>query len=150
MATYDGYAPSAITDTFLQTAATEIGNHELVIVLNPGTTGTASPGANTASAVLAGLSVDRGPQAPQTHLPELGQAAQNLITCDIGGCTVDLDHTATLTGVEAGARCFVAGPRSVAATGNVLAGRIVKVLATGAGTSRVRVQLNAFAHSDVS
>jgi hypothetical protein len=150
MSTYKGYSPSHQAQPFLQTDATEIGNFELCMMLNPGTTGTVSPAADTANAKFVGVSVNRGPVKPERFLDTIGEADEDAVVCDIGGAVLDVDVTDNLSGDEAGQIVKAAGRRSVtidaAGTGNVPCGVIVKVLATGAGTSRARIQCSAYAH----
>jgi hypothetical protein len=124
----------------LLSASTQTYAKNQFVIVN--SAGNAVIGANTANAVLGGVALESKVTA--------GTHRVDRIKTEISGCQVECDHTANLSGGEEGDIVFIAGPESVAATGNVQAGRILEVLATGAGTSRVLIQLNKFAHSDVS
>ena len=107
------------------TASASIKRKDFVIVLNPGTTGTYKEGANTASAVLVGVATDDADEAGgDTEVP-----------VDDGGAIVERTYTGVAAEDE-GRLVYVAGPDSVAATGNILAGRVAKFL----GTNRCMVK----------
>jgi len=127
--------PSGQSMNFRMANSVTINRGDLVIILNPGTTGTASPGAATADSICAGVALESKTS---------GTGGQDFIEVDIGGCLYVASHTANLNinGAATGQVAVVAGGRSVAASGDGAdCGRISAVIVGGAGTSRVIVQL---------
>lgn len=137
MAIGDDYIPSNVTPfRFGPMTASATGKRkDFVIVLNPGTTGTVKEGANTASAVLVGLATDNFDQvADAAKVPTVTD-----IPVDCGGAIVERTYTG-VAAADVGRQVYVAGPDSVAASGNVSAGRVVKYT----GTNRCWVKLGSF------
>jgi hypothetical protein len=139
MAIADGYIPSNVTPfRFGPMTASATGKRkDFVIVLNPGTTGTVKEGADTASAVLIGLATDDFDQvADAAKTPTVTD-----IPVDCGGAIVERTYTG-VAAADVGRLVYVAGPDSVAASGNVAAGRVVKYL----GSNRCTIKCAPFAH----
>lgn len=137
MAIGDDYIASNVTPFRVgpMTSGATGKRKDFVIVLNPGTTGTYKEGANTASAQLVGVATD--------DFDEAAQAAESPavtdIPVDIGGAVVERTYTGVAAADE-GRAVYVAGPDSVAASGNVYAGRVLKYV----GTNRCMVKLPTF------
>jgi hypothetical protein len=109
---------------------------DFVIILNPGTTGTVKEGANTASAVLAGVATEDFDQAD----------GDTQVETDIGGAIVEVTHTGgSQDQTDMGQLKFVAGPNSVADSGNVRAGRVVEVVSA----TRLKIKCEPYANIDV-
>lgn len=134
MAVGDEIIPSGVTPfRFGPMTASATGKRkDFVIVLNPGTTGTYKEGANTASAQLVGVATDNFDQAADALL----SPAVTDIPVDCGGAIVERTYTGVAAADE-GRAVYVAGPDSVAASGNVYAGRVAKFV----GTNRCMVKL---------
>lgn len=137
MAIGDGYTASNVTPLRIgpMTASATGKRKDFVIILNPGTTGTVKEGADTASAVLLGLATDDFDQvADAAKTPAVTD-----IPVDIGGAVVERTYTG-VAAADVGRAVYVAGPDSVAASGNVYSGRVTKYL----GPNRCEVKLPTF------
>lgn len=131
MAIADDFHPSNVTPFRVGplTASADISRKDNVIVLNPGTTGTYNEGADTASAVFCGIATDDASDA----------AGDTDVPIDCGGAIVARTFT-SVADADEGRAVFVAGPDSVAASGNVRMGRVIKKL----GTNRALIKCDVF------
>lgn len=138
MAVGDDFIPSLLTPFRFgpMTAGATGKRKDFVIVLNPGTTGTYKEGANTASAKLVGVATDDFDQAAGA----LENPAVTDIPVDCGGCMVERTYSGVAAADE-GRTVYVAGPDSVAASGNVVAGVVAKFV----GTNRCMVKVAPYA-----
>lgn len=135
----DAYIPSnGVQRPLAPLAASALGDAgDFVMILNPGTTGTITHGANTANAKLAGVATQPFDQA----------AGDTEVVTDIDGPCVWVTHGGGNQAVtQQGKIVYVSGKNTVADSGNVVAGRIVHA----DGTARVLVQCVRLAHVDIS
>ena len=138
MALEDTYKPSGGPIVPLKglTASAKGQAGDFVIVLNPGTTGTYKQGADTASAHYAGIATKDFDQA----------AGDTEVEADIGGAIVECTHSGgSQDAAKRGNPVFIDGPNSVAASGNVYAGRIYEIVSA----TRVKVKTHSLDFRDL-